>query len=100
MAVLSDWMTRAEHTLLARGHQDLIAQSRRHLHGQVATNALHRRAGHRSHRHRNPKAHRVRPQHRDRRLHPQPSGLAWPAAGLDDERLRPRVQGGVRGGNA
>jgi stage II sporulation protein AA (anti-sigma F factor antagonist) len=34
--VLHDWMTVAERTLLARGRQDLIAESRHHLHEQVA----------------------------------------------------------------
>jgi len=34
--VLQDWMTAAEHTLLADGREDLIAESRRHLHDQVA----------------------------------------------------------------
>jgi stage II sporulation protein AA (anti-sigma F factor antagonist) len=34
--VLRDWMTVAESTLLARGRKDLIAESRRHLHQQVA----------------------------------------------------------------
>ena len=34
--VLHDWMTAAEHTLLAHGRHDLIAESRRHLHDQVA----------------------------------------------------------------
>jgi uncharacterized protein YbcI len=33
---MEDWMTAAEHTLLACGHQDLIAESRRHLHDEVA----------------------------------------------------------------
>jgi anti-sigma B factor antagonist len=34
--VLHDWMTVAEHTLVALGRQDLIAESRRHLNDQVA----------------------------------------------------------------
>ena len=35
--VLRDWMTVAESTLLAGGRQDLIAESRRHLHEQSPT---------------------------------------------------------------
>jgi anti-anti-sigma factor len=34
--VLGDWVTVAERTLLARGRPDLVAESRRHLHDQVA----------------------------------------------------------------
>jgi anti-anti-sigma factor len=34
--VLQDWMTTAEHTLFADGREDLIAESRRLLHDQVA----------------------------------------------------------------
>jgi anti-anti-sigma factor len=34
--VLRDWMTVAERTLLVGGHEDLVAESRRHLHQQVA----------------------------------------------------------------
>ena len=37
--VLRDWMTVAERTLLARGRQDLIAESRQHLHQQIADTA-------------------------------------------------------------
>jgi anti-anti-sigma factor len=34
--VLHDWMTAADHTLLDHGREDLVAESRRHLHDQVA----------------------------------------------------------------
>jgi uncharacterized protein YbcI len=34
--VLQDWTTVAERTLLAGGRQDLVSESRRHLHDQVA----------------------------------------------------------------
>ena len=34
--VLHGWMTDAERTLVAGGRKDLVAESRRHLHQQVA----------------------------------------------------------------